>query len=346
MQSPNQGEQLNTAVKPLFQASFAIYYEGKDITDKMAEHILSIEYSDSVLSNSDAITLVLESINSQWLTTWYPKKGKRISLKINSHKQGHLACHDFVIDEILFSRPLSTLTIKANASNIPSLHHCISRVYEQTSLSNIVKSIAQRHRLQLIGNIADLNVDWITQYQESDVNFLNRLAYEYSHLFKITGKKIIFTNIKRLSCAGDTLALSMSDVQYISLKENPDPSYKEIKLTYHNPENKELVVARTSIYKSKNSAIKANAQVRHISLRAPSLTIAQARVNAIAEEAQWQRMTGHLKILGQPKMVAGHCLHLPECGIFSGKYLMMSSRHCISRTTGYITELEISKIDL
>ncbi|VEI45166.1 Phage protein D [Actinobacillus equuli] len=60
--------------------------------------------------------------------------------------------------------------------------------------------------------------------------------------------------------------------------------------------------------------------------------------------AQFQS-AGNITVVGNPELVAGATIHLRNLGVFSGKYLIKSSRHSFGRNTGYTTEIEVRMLE-
>ncbi|WP_139761946.1 contractile injection system protein, VgrG/Pvc8 family, partial [Salmonella enterica] len=60
-----------------------------------------------------------------------------------------------------------------------------SRGFESTTLAAIAGRIAKKHQLKLVGSIESIKIDRVTQYAETDVGFLRRLASEYGYAVKV-----------------------------------------------------------------------------------------------------------------------------------------------------------------
>ena len=64
--------------------------------------------------------------------------------------------------------------------------------------AEIAKEIADKHGYTLVGEIADVRVDRITQNQERDLSFLTKLAEQYGYIFKIAENNLVFYDVQKL----------------------------------------------------------------------------------------------------------------------------------------------------
>jgi len=70
-----------------------------------------------------------------------------------------------------------------------------------------------------------------------------------------------------------------------------------------------------------------------------------ARADAALAEQNDDQTAGNITLVGNPKLVAGSTILLRNLGIFSGKYLIKSSRHSITRGGGYTTSIEVRMLE-
>lgn len=77
-------------------------------------------------------------------------------------------------------------------------------------------------------------------------------------------------------------------------------------------------------------------------LRLESQEQALLRAQALLLEANRLRVTGNLGVTGSPQLVAGTTIELTGMGRVSGKYLVQTSTHRVSRSGGYATTAEVT----
>ena len=74
-------------------------------------------------------------------------------------------------------------------------------------------------------------------------------------------------------------------------------------------------------------------------------SIEQIQFYAALSEQNEDQSAGDITLIGNPKLVAGSTILLKNLGVFSGKYLIKQSRHSISRTQGYTTNIEVRMLE-
>ena len=145
----------------------------------------------------------LDDTDGRWLNAWYPGKGDTLTLKVGYRGEKLLSCGTFSIDEIEVSSPASVVSIRGVATSVNSaLRTKSSRGFESTTLAAIAGRIAKKHQLKLVGSIEAIKIDRVTQYAETDVAFLHRLASEYGYAVKIVSDQLIFSHLASLRSQG------------------------------------------------------------------------------------------------------------------------------------------------
>lgn len=342
-------------VSSVLQPVFVLTYEQKNITSDISPYVCSIGYLDNLTGKSDELDVQLEDVDGRWIDHWYPSKGDTLSLKIGYEGSPLLPCGSFEIDEIEFSMPPTTVSIRGLATGIKkSVRTRSSNAYENTTLAAIAQRIAKRNKLTLVGNIGNVPIDRVSQYQEQDVQFLTRLGKEYGYAFKIVGDKLVFTELKALRENEGILTLHITDITSIRLKDKVKAVYQQAKASYHDPKNKKLVTCNIKdAQQAELETLPEDTQKQfgqttsndtlRISTRSPNKASAEIKAQAALDNANLQQTTGSITLSGNTRLVAGANFQLEGYGRFSGKYMAESSRHRIDRS-GYVTELEIKRV--
>ncbi|WP_432719836.1 contractile injection system protein, VgrG/Pvc8 family [Jeongeupia wiesaeckerbachi] len=336
---------------------FVLTYGKKNITEDITPYVLSVTYTDYLAGQSDELEVELEDTDGRWANQWYPGKGDTLSLKIGYDQVPLLPCGAFEVDEIEFARPPSTVSIRALSTGInkpvrtPGNHG-----YENTSLAAIASRVAKRNRLTLVGKIRDIRIDRVTQYQEHDVGFLTRLGREYGYAFKIVGDQLVFTELSALRDGDPVGTVALSEIISIRLRDKIKDIYKAVKSKYHDPKAKKLMViaekpnGETGVIGHTSAPAKSgkasSGDTLKLSSRAGSKATAQTKAQAALNHANLQQTGGSITVIGNPKLVAGTTFTLIDCGRLSGRYLVESSRHRLTRGGGYVTELEVKRVAL
>lgn len=173
------------------------------------------------------IAITLEDSTGRWINEWYPGKGDTLTLHLGYQGEDSLNCGSYVIDKIDISAPPSTVNIDGIATSVSkALRTKNSQGFEETTLFAITSRIAQKHGLTLVGQIESLTIDRVTQYAETDVAFLKRLAGEYGYTVKVTTKELIFSHLPTLRCLAPVKTLNRIDISHYSFKDTINRIYK------------------------------------------------------------------------------------------------------------------------
>lgn len=318
---------------------FFIEYEQKNITTYITPFTLSVTYTDYVHGKSDEIEIQLEDSKHLWKSSWYPAKGDVLTLKIGYEGEPLLPCGSFEIDEIELSAPPDVVSLKGLSTNIKkALRQENTKAYENKTLKQIAEEIAKKHGFELAGEIKDIKVKRITQKQERDIAFLKRLAEDYGYVFKITDNKLVFYELEKLESANTVFVIDRKDMISFRFRDKTYELYKACKVQYHDPKTKKVithVVSADGV--TKGDVLKINERVEN---KEQAIQKAKAHL----KNKNKMQTEGTITITGTPKLVAGSNIEITGLYILNGKYHVESSKHTISRTDGYKTELEVRRI--
>lgn len=323
---------------------FTLWYGHKDITYDIAPYVTSISYSDSIKNEADVIAIALEDTCGRWINDWYPGKGDTLALKLGYQGENLLDCGTYIIDKIDISAPPSTVNIDGIATSVSkALRTKNSQGFEETTLAAIASRIAQKHSLTLVGKIEALTLDRVTQYAETDVAFLKRLASEYGYAVKVTAKELIFSHLPTLRCLAPVKTLSQTDIAHYAFKDTINRIYKNATVQHQNSKQKELVIyTHDSQKRASARGAATSADTLKLNSRAPDTGAAQAKANAALDSHNEYQQTGTLSMMGCPQLTAGNKIALTGFGALSGQWLIDKSTHKLARS-GYITEIDISR---
>lgn len=323
---------------------FTLWYGHKDITYDIAPYITSVSYSDSIKNESDVIAIEVEDSVGRWMNEWYPGKGDTLTLHLGYQGENLLDCGIYVIDKISFSAPASTVSIDGIATSVSkALRTKNSHGFEETTLSAIASRVAQTHGLTLVGKIEPLNIDRVTQYAETDVAFLKRLASEYGYTVKVTAKELIFSHLPMLRCLAPVKSIDRKDISRFTFKDTINRIYKNATVQHQNSKKKELVIyTHDSKEKASTRGSATSADTLKLNNRASNAGAAQAKASAALDSHNEYQQTGTLSMMGNPQLTAGNKIELKDFGALSGQWLIDKSMHKLTRS-GYTTEIDISR---
>ncbi len=210
--------------------------------------------------------------------------------------------------------------------------------FEETTLSAIASRIAQTHGLKLVGKIEPLTIDRVTQYGETDVGFLKRLASEYGYAVKVTTKELIFSHLPTLRCLAPVQKIDRKDVSHFTFKDTINRIYKNATVQHQNSKKKELVIlhsqqpAKTvcpwSRHQCRHAKTEQSGYGRYGAAQAKPTLHSTATTN-ISKPERYND--------GLPELTAGNKIELTDFGVLSGQWLIDKSTHSFVRS-GYTTD--------
>lgn len=317
-------------------ADFSLHYAQKNITSDVAPHLISLVYKDYLSDQSDELSVTFEDSSGKWLRSWYPTQGDELICAIGYLGQPLTEVGKFEIDELGYSHKPSVISIKALTTGIKRAARTLKpKAYEKTTLAEIVGTVAGRLGLKLKGVIRPVQIERATQYQERDIEFLTRLAYEYRHTFKVVGDTLVFWQTSDLEAQPPVAAIPHEEVISARFRDKITNKAKVVKVTGYDTD------AKKPKKQQKSGKTLASSDEARITVRNETDEQLAAKTDARNEEQEAEKTQCSLTVIGNPKYVAGNTVAIQGFGKLSGIYLINSSTHKIDRNNAYTTELEL-----
>lgn len=172
----------------------------QDITRTIADRLVSIRYTDAAGLDSDVLEIQLTDHDKN-NPVRLPPTGAELDFSIGYEGGTVRRVGIFVVDEIEISGPPSEMTIRARAAPFDQsrggktqLQTQKRRAWEKgLKLGDVLKTIAAEHKMTPVISPAlqGIELPRLMQTDESDLNFLNRLAYMYDAIIKPAGGKLV-----------------------------------------------------------------------------------------------------------------------------------------------------------
>jgi phage protein D len=326
---------------------FTVLYNSKNITSDISKHMLSLSYNDKTEGESDEIEIELEDVDLKWQNSWYPEKGAKLTVTIES-----LKCGVFEIDEIQLSGPPDVVTIRGMATGIVnSLRTKKSDAHENKTLKQIYEKVAAKNNLTIQGEIPEITFGRITQNKENDLAFLKRISQEYGVLFAVRDNIITFTSIYDVEKRNVSFSADKSQIKSYSLTDKADGMIKTASVKSKSAKKNEPVTANLDFEKykqeqgySSDTPVNQDSGVTHT--KAENKQQAEAKAKAIMHLSAGNQLEGSIEMQGTVLAIAGNNFQLTGLGKLSGKYHIKSSSHKIDKSSGYTVGLEIKRLNL
>ncbi|MGB5954195.1 phage late control D family protein [Pseudomonas sp.] len=226
-------------MKPMFQ----IVADGKDITALINDRLLLLRTSDKPGMESDEFELRIDD-RTQAVTL--PSRGAKIEVFLGYSAQALARLGSYTVDEIEVTGPPDTITLRGKASDMRGSGKTTrSGSWEDVPLAKIVSDVAARNGWEP-GCTVQTKVPRVDQRNESDFNFITRLAKQYDCTAKVaSGKLLVLPRQGGQSAGGKALGvvtISRADVARYSFRLGDRNTQKAVKTQHQDKSTGKLQV--------------------------------------------------------------------------------------------------------
>lgn len=172
--------------------SYRLILDGRDITPRVDGRLQRLTLTDKRGMEADELDLTLSDYDGKLAI---PRKGVELALAIGWQHEGLIDRGTFIIDEATHRGAPDVLTLRARSANLRgALRAKRTQSWHQVTLSEIVRTVADRHTLEpLVGEqLAGVVLEHVDQTDESDINFLSRLAERYDAIATVKAGRLLF----------------------------------------------------------------------------------------------------------------------------------------------------------
>lgn len=170
------------------QPTFRIIADGKDITTLINDRLLSLRTSDKPGMESDDFELRIDDRDQ---AVALPTRGAGIEVYLGYTGQALTRLGRYTVDEIELLGPPDTMVIRGKASDMRGSGKTVrSGSWENVPLQQIVRDVAARNGWQPVCPV-QTKVPRVDQLNESDYNFITRLAKQYDCTAKLADGKLL-----------------------------------------------------------------------------------------------------------------------------------------------------------
>ena len=338
-------EAKNRAISP----AVAIEYNGRDITADLSPYLSRFSFVDRLSGEADSLDIELAETHhslSRWLAEWYPDKAMEVVAHFGyAHAPLVLAGH-FEVDEVAVESPPMTVRIRALATGITkSVRTRQGLAYENTTLSAIADQVAKRLGATRKGKIEAVKLDRVTQYQESDWQFVVRLLREYGYVAKLTdnNKTLAVARLADLA-EGVVRELWPGDLSSWSYCDRITDVPARSAVAHHNPKTGKLVIyqAEGGQLVPANTVTAKDADKKVVRAKTPEQ--AKAKATAMQERHEADKTSFECVLPGDPALIAGAAVDVRGLSRLDGRYVIQEARHEIDVSGGYATSLSMKRL--
>lgn len=350
------------------RAWLQVTYNSKDISEALAQYLISASYTDNLSGQVDDISLTLEDKAGLWQSDWMPVKGAALDIILCTYNWQGLydgefdtTLGTFEVDEIEMTSAPDVVNIKAVAISIgddSTLRSTMrSKTWENISVRKVANDIAWENGLKLFWDCDDNpNIDKLEQNDESDLSVLQKVCDDAGFALKITTDTIIVFDEAKYEQAEPVIEIYHPGTTVMDIAEadgTPTPErifhstgysfktkirdvYKKCHIKYTNDQDKSVIEATfTDSNKSNGATLEIHQQV-----------MSQAEADRLAKkklrEKNRDECTGSYSLDGCQFLCAGETIEMIGFGVFSGRYIVTQAKHDISGS-GYVTSIDVRR---
>jgi phage protein D len=327
---------------PVRAPAWTLSYQGVGIAARIESMVLSVTYTTHMSGAAPELELEIEDRNKRWQGPWFPQRGDLVEAAIGYAGEAIVSCGSFQVDEVELRGAPDVIHLRCLAAYITdAMRTPNSTAYENQTLLGIARAVAAKYGFSVLGAAVNPDVSFarVTQEQESDLEFLHRLAREHDYEFTVRGSQMIFYSRPALEQHPSVALLRRSDVTRFSFKAKTRRLYRAAQVSYQDPSTKKLI-AQTATADPPPPVGDTLKLVRRCENGQQATLKAQA---ALARHNLLQ-VTGELTMPGSTRVTAGAKITLGGFGRFDGDYMVKQARHRLHGSAGYTTEVEIYNV--
>jgi phage protein D len=225
------------------QPTFRIVADGADITALINDRLLLLRTTDKPGMDSDEFELRIDDRDA---AVALPARGARIEVYLGYMGQALARLGRYTVDEIEVSSPPRTMVIRGKASGMRGSGKTTrSGSWEGVPLSQIVRDIAARNGWAPACPV-QTKVDRVDQRNESDFNFITRLAKQYDCTAKVAdGKLLVLPREASQGASGKAfgvVTITLADVSRWQFRLGDRSAQKSVKTQHQDKKTGKLVV--------------------------------------------------------------------------------------------------------
>lgn len=214
--------------KPLF----LLLANDKDVTDQLQKYVTSISFTDNAGTDSDNISISINGGNFK-----RPSTNDELKLYFGYKGQSFFFAGTFKVQKTTRRRNKSLTIVATGVDFSIELNQDKSATFQSLSLKDICSNIAKAHNLKLKSDFDDCHIKNVLQTNESDLEFLERLAKDYNALFSIKNGTLIFIKNNKHNSINKDLPLfkiDVSNVENLSILHTNRVFYRSCVAKWHD----------------------------------------------------------------------------------------------------------------
>lgn len=263
----------------LLAPTYRLSVDGKDITPTVNARLGSLRLEETRGDEADQLEITLSDHDGR---LQIPRKGVIIALAMGWQGQPVVDKGTFTVDEVEHSGAPDKVTIRARSADLgDTLRTRRDQSWHQLTLGQILRTLAARNGLaeRVDAALASVAIGHIDQTNESDLNFLTRLAKRYDAVATAKKGRLLFLPINGTATRqGQRLpgiTITRADGDSHRYHQSEQDAYTGVRAYWHDGK------------KAHRTGVVVGTQVHLKTLKETYSTAADALA---AAKAEWQRL--------------------------------------------------------
>ena len=174
------------------------------------------------------------------MSSWYPQFRDTLTISLGYLDGDLLEMGTYEIDTIETDYPPLRMRIRGLAAGVSTdLRTARSTAYDDKTLDEIARDVADRHGLKIQGEIEKIKLMRVSQVRERDLRFLQRLSRRYGYAFSVKGTDMVFYRLKDLRGESPVRTLALTDMIRCRLTDRAKDAPKGHQGDLPQPQGKE-----------------------------------------------------------------------------------------------------------
>ena len=321
----------------------SLLFRNVNISRDLVFFLKSIRYIDKITSESPEIEIVLHDREQVWQNEWFPPTGSRLSLTLKYREESnYIEANGFEIDKLDFSFDGNGDTLRLRGQQTPfskSLREKRSVEYENVTLRGLIDTIAQRQGLTVQGTVAEITFERLTQNEQSDLEFLTRLAEDYGHIIKIEGDNLIIYSWDQLNSEPADFTIDREQINKFRASKKLVGIYRAARIVYEKTDDENRSEFEIEAQRPNDSE-----DVLVINQRSESPAQSEAIAKEKLRKANADEWKGDVNMEGEYWQRAGVNINIESFGQFDGKWQIQEVEHNFTPDRGWSSRLKVHKL--
>lgn len=328
---------------PARSVALSVRYNNQPFAGEIGEDVESLTYVDSAADNSDSIDITVNAQDAKWLNGWMPSKGASLAPRITGRDweapgdARAISCGSFVLDDISYSDAPSILQIggvaKPSDKNFSELER--EYVWKNTSVKRIGETIAGRYGLAFSYDADDYSIE-ADEQDGTDSSYYNSLCKNYGLVLKVYASRLWVYDRERYKEKPAVASVDRAQIKRGSFKYHTTLSgtYTGGYFDYTDAD-KDCDIS---------CSVGGGTHTKSINRKATSVYDASVQLCAELNNANHSQITISFALDGAWSISAGNNIQLTGYGGLNGKYFVNKVTHKVSRSGGFQSQIEASKV--